>query len=114
MTHYPFETDQRTQRKPSHPRGQNMFEQISDVINYNLRQYHEIAVIIADRRPEIDSIWKAKDGRRMRVCKITESEMDDGYWAHMFVLPPYEKHQRRRTRVSDEYFTSGFLKLESL
>jgi hypothetical protein len=72
---------------------------------------------ITSPRPEIDSIWKDKTGRRVRICKIIESQtidIDGHWWADLFVLPPYAYRQRRRTQADRSAFTSGFYKLESL
>jgi hypothetical protein len=63
--------------------------------------------------PEIDSIWKAKDGRRVRVCKITETpHVKGGWWATLFVLPPRSYRQRVMTTANAESFSSGFYTLE--
>lgn len=65
------------------------------------------------RYPEIDSIWVAKDGRRVRICKITHTQhVPGGWWADLFVLPPYRYRQRRQTTANAEYFSSGFYTLE--
>lgn len=63
--------------------------------------------------PEIDSIWVAKDGRKVRIVKITHTQhVKGGWWANLFVLPPYAYRQRRKTEANAESFSSGFYKLE--
>jgi hypothetical protein len=67
-----------------------------------------------NRFPEIDSIWLAKDGRRVRICKIINTVWTQTGWtAKLFVLPPHTYRQRRWTQAEGSSFTSGFYKLES-
>lgn len=51
----------------------------------------------------INSIWRAKDGRRMRVMEWTRGA--DGWWARLDVLPPHMPRERRSTTMKLERFT---------
>jgi hypothetical protein len=50
--------------------------------------------------PKIKSLWRAKDGRRMRVTEVILTEhVEGGGWAKLDVLPPYLPRQRRSSQM---------------
>lgn len=62
----------------------------------------------------INSVWRARDGRRMRIVSVTESPFArGGWWAEMEVLPPHALRQRRKTSMQGKSFEDGFLAKES-
>lgn len=62
----------------------------------------------------INSVWRAKDGRRMRVTSVTESPFAcGGWWAELDVLPPHAPRQRRKTSAQGKSFEDGFLVKEA-
>jgi len=79
----------------------------------------DAAIIEQDKyfnpQPEIDSLWVAQDGRRVRIMKIIEGNgKGQGWRAKVFVLPPRKQRQKRYTYAGVSSFRSGFYKLESL
>jgi hypothetical protein len=59
-------------------------------------------------RPRINSVWRARDGRRMRVVELREN------YCVLDVLPPYVPRQRRTADMSYARFGAGrFLRKEA-
>jgi len=51
--------------------------------------------------PEIGSLWRAGDGRRMVVMAVTHTpHAAGGGWAQLEVLPPLVPRQRRKTQMA--------------
>lgn len=67
-----------------------------------------------DPIPRVNSIWRSRDGRRVRVVEIERtSEVPGGWWVKLDVLPPHRRNQRRSTTAGAAAFTSGFYTKEA-
>ena len=63
--------------------------------------------------PELGSIWEARDGRRVQIIKIVQkATFLGGWWAELYVLPPYKSRQKKHTQADMTSFMSGFYKQE--
>lgn len=67
-----------------------------------------------DPVPCVNSVWRARDGRRVRVVEIVRTSLvPGGWWVKLDVLSPYRPRQRRSTTAGAAAFTSGFYAKEA-